>query len=98
MLLGQRTPGIFCAKSVSREKGDAMNMQDGGSEAIDTVRVRVLPDGRMTRDDAARYLGHQPKTLARWQLEGKGPKSVLVGGRRFYFKKDLDGFIRGDAA
>ncbi len=65
--------------------------------AIETPRVRVLPDGRMTREDAARYLGLKPKTLAMWELNGKGPKSVKVGGRRFYFKDDLDAFIRGDA-
>ena len=72
-------------------------LSDSSGGSLDQVRVRVLPDGRMTREDAARYLGHQPKTLARWQLEGKGPRSVLVGGRRFYFKRDLDSFISGDA-
>jgi hypothetical protein len=65
------------------------------ADPVDLVRVRVLPDGRMTRSDAAKYLGHQPKTLAMWQLQRKGPRSVLVGGRRFYFKKDLDAFIHG---
>lgn len=63
---------------------------------IEQVRVRVLPDGRMTREDAARYLGRTPKTLAMWQLQGTGPRSVLVGGRRFYFRTDLDAFIRGE--
>jgi len=52
----------------------------------------------MTRDDAARYLGHQPKTLAMWQLNGKGPPSVKVGGRVFYYRSDLDAFIRGEIA
>jgi len=66
-------------------------------DAVDQVRVRVLPDGRMTRDDAARYLGHQSKTLAMWQLLGKGPRSIKVGGRVFYFRADLDAFIRGAA-
>lgn len=65
------------------------------AELIDQVTVTMLPDGRMTRDDAARYLGCAPKTLAMWQMRGKGPKSVLVGGRRFYFKVDLDAFIAG---
>ena len=68
-----------------------------GQPAIEHVRVRVLPDGRMARGDAARYLGHQPKTLAMWALQGKGPRSVKVGGRVFYFKDDLDVFIRGNA-
>ena len=60
---------------------------------VEQVRVRVLPDGRMTRKDAAKYLGRKPKTLAMWELVGKGPQSVLVGGRRYYYQSDLDRFI-----
>ena len=63
--------------------------------AVEQVRVRVLPDGRMTRRDAARYLGVAEKTLAMWQLTGKGPRIVKVGGRVFYFICDLDAFVRG---
>ena len=63
---------------------------------IETPRVRILPDGRMTRDDAATYLGVKSKTLAMWQMNGKGPRSVLVGGRRFYYNDSLDAFIRGE--
>jgi len=65
---------------------------------IEHVKVRVLPDGRMTRRDAARYIGVEDKTLANWDLMKKGPPSVLVGGRRFYYKARLDAFIHGDAA
>ena len=65
--------------------------------AIEQVRVRVLPDGRLTRKDAAKYLGRSEKTLAMWEMEGKGPPSLKVGGRRFYFKNQLDAFIRGEA-
>jgi hypothetical protein len=49
----------------------------------------------MARGDAALYLGHQPKTLAMWALQGKGPRSFKIGGRVFYFKEDLDAFVRG---
>jgi hypothetical protein len=66
--------------------------------SLQTVRCRILPDGRMTRADAAKYLGREPKTLAMWKLEGKGPRVVRVGGRCFYYKSDLDAFIRGEAA
>jgi hypothetical protein len=66
-----------------------------GKPGMEQVRVRILPDGRLARGDAARYLGHQPKTLAMRALQGKGPRSVKVGGRVFYFKEDLDVFIRG---
>lgn len=69
-----------------------------GQVAVDVVRVRILPDGRMTRKDAALYLGLEPKTLAIWSSEGKGPAPIRVGGRAFYFKTDLDAFIQGKAA
>ncbi len=66
--------------------------------AVEQIKVRVLPDGRMTRHNAARYIGVEDKTLANWGLTGKGPPSILVGGRRFYYKTELDAFIRGEAA
>ena len=69
-----------------------LDAHDGG---IEQVRVRVLPDGRMTRENAATYLGMKSKTLAMWELEGKGPPSVKIGGRRFYYKDALDTFIGG---
>ena len=65
---------------------------------IEHVRIRVLPDGRVTRRDAAAYIGVTKKTMAMWALQGKGPRSVKVGGRRFYFKDVLDAFIQGEVA
>ena len=67
-------------------------------DSVERVRVRILPDGRMSRADAALYLGAAEKTLAMWQLQGKGPRSVKVGGRVFYYRRDLDAFISGDEA
>jgi hypothetical protein len=67
-------------------------------EAIEILRVKMLPDGRMTRNNAARYIGNSPKTLAMWQLQNKGPKSVKVGGRVFYYRAELDRFIAGEVA
>lgn len=63
------------------------------SNSVDSPRVRILPDGRMARADAAVYLGRKPKTLAIWHTKGKGPRSVLVGGRRFYYLSDLENFV-----
>lgn len=60
------------------------------------VRCRVLPDGRLSREDAARYIGMKAKTLAMWALTGTGPRVVKVGGRVFYYKDELDKFIRGE--
>lgn len=63
-------------------------------DTLDAVRVRILPDGRMNRENAARYLGLKPKTLAQWVTCGEGPRMVRVGGRIFYFKADLDAFVK----
>ena len=75
-----------------------MALVENENLSIERVKVRVLPDGRLSRKDAAAYLGRAEKTLAMWEMEGKGPPSVLVGGRRFYFKDALDAFVRGEAA
>lgn len=66
-------------------------------EAIDQVRVQVLPDGRVDRKNAAKALGRQPKTLAEWKRLGIGPRARLVGGRIFYDWADVQSFARGEA-
>jgi len=62
------------------------------SATLDHVRVRVLPDGRVSRSDAATYLGYAPKTLAEYARLGRGPRPRRVGGRVFYLLKDLEAF------
>lgn len=64
---------------------------------MDQVTIMVLPDGRVSREEAARFLGYKPKTLAEWHRLGKGPKSRMVGGRRFYDIAELRDFV-GKAA
>ena len=64
---------------------------------IERVKIRLLPDGRMTRRDAAKYLGVAVKTVAMWDLEDPSKLgSVKVGGRRFYYMDRLDQVIRGE--
>jgi hypothetical protein len=65
---------------------------------LDVVRVRVLPDGRLDRKNAALYLGRSPKTLAQSVQQGKGPLSHDIGGRAFYYLEDCEAFIRGPSA
>lgn len=52
-------------------------------------------NGRLSRKAAAEYLGFAPSTLANWALKGYGPPSFKVGGRRFYWRADLDRFVAG---
>ena len=74
-----------------------MSMSEEMGVQIEQVKIRVLPDGRVTRKDSARYLGCSEKTMAMWQLEGKGPRQVKVGGRRFCFLNELAAYARGEA-
>ena len=60
---------------------------------IDRVNVRVMPDGRLDRCNAALYLGIAAKTLANYRSRGLGPRCVRVGGRAFYYLADLEKFV-----
>lgn len=63
------------------------------SSGVDHIRVRILPDGRLSADDAARYLGRARGTLATWRMRGVGPRWSLVGGRIFYRLSELQRFV-----
>jgi Helix-turn-helix domain len=73
-----------------------MARTSGREITVDRVRVRVLPDGRLDADNAARYMGRSPKTLAQWRLHGKGPPAHKVGGRVFYYLDELDAYIAAE--
>ena len=66
--------------------------------AIERVKVRVLPNGNMDSNNAAKYVGRAPKTLAMWRMQGVGPEWTKNGGRVFYNKEALDAFMRGKGA
>ena len=70
--------------------------QSAEPNGLDRVRIRVLPDGRVTRADAARFLGCSPKTLAMYAMKAKGPPMVKIGGRAFYLIEKLQSFARGE--
>jgi hypothetical protein len=65
----------------------------GTDQAIERTVVRSTPDGRLARNDAARYLGVAPNTMAKWKMEGRGPKPYPIGSRVFYKISDLDRVI-----
>jgi hypothetical protein len=81
---------------ISRDVGAVKLAGISVGGGIEHVIVRILPDGRISANDAARYLGHAPKTLAMWRLRGIGPRWRKVGGRVFYFRTDLDAFVAGE--
>lgn len=65
---------------------------------VEFARVLSTPDGRVSRAEAAAFLGYKAKTLAEWHRVGKGPRSRMVGGRRFYLLDDLVKFAQGEGA
>ena len=65
---------------------------------IETVKVRVLPNGNMDSNNAAKYVDRAPKTLAMWRMLGRGPPWWKCGGRVLYNKEALDAYLRGKSA
>lgn len=52
----------------------------------------------LSREQAAAFLHVQPKTLANWASQGKGPKFRKPGGRVvLYARSDLEAWVSGDA-
>jgi hypothetical protein len=74
--------------------------EDSQESSLDLVRIRVLPDGRVDRRNAALYLNRSPKTLAQWALQRRGPPPHKdnVSGRVFYCLDDLDACIAAEDA
>lgn len=65
-------------------------------DSVDQVRVRVLPDGRVSRRDAAKIFDRSPRTMADWKLRGWGPRAIVVGGRVFHSYDECLEMARGE--
>ena len=59
---------------------------------LERLKVVVYPDGRLDTENAARFLGLSPKTLAIMRSSGTGPRFVKRG-RVFYYLEDLTAWI-----
>ena len=58
--------------------------------------IRILPCGLISRNDAAKYLGLRPNTLATWNSAGKHEEyfeKKFIGGRVFYNFEKIKSFI-----
>jgi hypothetical protein len=52
----------------------------------------------LNTEDAAKYLGYSQGTLENWRMQNTGPRYYKPLGRVFYFKDDLDLWIKGEEA
>lgn len=64
--------------------------------SLSELRVRVLPDRRVSRRDAGVILGRKSKTLSDWMLKGWGPRPIRVGGRIFHDLDEVLAMARGE--
>ena len=64
-------------------------------ESVELVKVRVLPDRRVSAADGGKVLGRTPKTMAEWRTKGWGPRPIRVGGRIFYDFDECLAMARG---
>lgn len=55
--------------------------------------VRIYADGRLTAEDAAKYLGLSYKILANQRSQGIGPPFYKAGKFVFYKRDDLDSWM-----
>ena len=78
----------------------ACRREDSRESSLDLVRIRVLPDGRVDRRNAALYLSRSSKAMAQWALQRRGPQPHKdnVSGRVFYNLDDLDACIAAGGA
>ncbi|MCD6056412.1 MAG: hypothetical protein K0R12_1374 [Gammaproteobacteria bacterium] len=67
-------------------------MENKPVKPIQSVLVDMFPDGRFNVENAARYLGLSPKTLATLRVNGQGPR-FIKRGRIFYYLDDLDAWL-----
>jgi len=51
------------------------------------------PPVKLTRPEAAEYLGVKQSTLNTWASLGKGPKFVKVGHKVVYLQTELDAWM-----
>lgn len=49
---------------------------------------------RLTREEAAYYIGISAETLATWATRGGGPVYIKVGSRCIYLQRDLEAWMQ----
>lgn len=48
----------------------------------------------LSTEEAAKYLGYSTGTLENWRMQGQGPPYYKPLGKVFYFRDDLDLWIK----
>ena len=67
---------------------------DDRRRGIRITEIEIMPDGRMNRENAAKYLGMSVVGLEGWATRARGPKYTLIARKAWYWKQDLDDWIK----
>lgn len=51
--------------------------------------MTAVLDDYLSKEQAAKELGRQPRTLDRWHVERRGPRRTKVGRSVYYKRSDL---------
>lgn len=63
---------------------------------MNVIKVNVMPDGRISRKEAAKYIGVSCATMRTWDCIGRHPeylKKITVSGRVYYMFDDIKLFV-----
>ena len=62
------------------------------------LEVTTKTNSRMSRTEAAEYLGVKYNTLSVWASEGRGPAPTKVGRKVYYLRTELDHYLAENTA
>jgi hypothetical protein len=67
-------------------------------QAVEVVKIVVLPSGKVDRKNTAKAVNRIEKTLSEWARLGIGPKPQNIQGRIFYDWAEVQAFMGATAA
>lgn len=63
------------------------------SSAVEPANAPADLEQKLSRPEAARYLGISARTLEGWAVRGGGPRMLKLGSRVVYRRRDLDSWL-----
>lgn len=81
------------SEPLQQEIDESLTSQHAPSIEFETVKIKMLPDGRLSAIEAAKYLGRAVSSMAIDRTNGVGCPFVKIGGKIWYWKSDLDQYI-----
>ncbi len=89
---------LALAREADEPPAAVQHEPDQARGPVERVKVRITPDGRLSRVMAAKYLDRQPADTGVVAHRSSRPESVLIrSARRLYYIQKLDSSCAGGA-